>query len=136
MASSSKKRTLEEALELLEDIRNVGEETRDNPELLFWCPTCGLPQSRSAGDWKACDNHPDVMVTCGRFHCWKLLGQCRVKADCEHVLCPACACDPIVGVKRCVTCRTKACFAHSRKYQEDDPPQWDRLCDKCSDNKK
>lgn len=126
-------REREEALETLEHIRFVGEEVRDYPELLFWCPVCGLPGSRSTGEWAACFNHPHLIVTCGLPACWRRVHRCHLEAEtgCRSVLCPDCA-DGSRAFERCFKCRTLVCHEHSEPLVVGDPTVRDRVCKKCS----
>ena len=136
MASSSnekkKKREAEEALETLEHIRMIGEEVRDYPELLFWCPTCGLPGSRSTGEWQPCQNHPNRIVTCGLPACLRKVHHCCIKGiGCNHVLCEDCA-SSLRAFERCVQCWRLVCYDHSERVVIGDMSKRERICKKCN----
>lgn len=133
MASSEKKkRAAEEALETLDHIRMIGEEVRDYPELLFWCPTCGLPGSRSTGEWQACHYHTDRIVTCGLPACLRKVHRCRnTKEACDETLCPDCA-KGTRAFKRCSECNIRVCDLHSSRVIFGDPTRTERVCSSCN----
>lgn len=136
MASEKKKkREAEEALETLEHIRVIGEEVRDYPELLFWCPTCGLPGSRSTGEWQPCQNHPNRIVTCGLPACMLKVHRCCIKGiGCNQVLCDDCA-SSSRAFERCVQCWRLVCYDHSERVVFGDMSKRERICKKCAENK-
>lgn len=129
MASSleKRKREAEEAIETLEHIRMVGEEVRDDPELLFWCPNCGLPGSRSTGEWAECRYHPGRMVSCGLPACWRRVHHCRVKVNCRQALCEECA-KGTRQFAKCHKCCVLVCDDHSNRMDVGYP---ERVCRDC-----
>lgn len=132
---SVKKREAEEAIETLEHIRLIGEDIREYPELLFWCPTCGLPGSKSTGEWQACHYHTDRIVTCGLPACMRKVHRCRNKKEaCNEILCDECK-EGSRAFKRCVECSVRVCDLHSYKVVLGDPTKTDRVCNICEDSK-
>lgn len=136
-SSSSKKRTREEdeALETLDHIRMIGEEVKDYPELLFWCPSCGLPGSKSTGEWMTCHYHTERIVTCGLPACMRKVHRCRnTKEGCNDMLCDECK-EGTRAFKHCVDCGKRVCDLHSYKIDWDDKTSTKRRCNTCEDRR-